>query len=381
MKNIVEENNFNLKNQSIMWLGGYPSHYVRMMHLEVEKKRPNQIHFFYIDDSKSQSDRNYENGKFPDKKFILKNNISIIKFIKIINFVNPKLIIICGYNNKLLMTALLLSCFKKIPFCFWCDSNIINIFDKSIFISIIKRLGLNFILSRAHKLLYIGTRTRDFYLWILGTSKAISKLYFLPYPAIVYGDQNILHKGDLNKKFTIMYLGRIVKQKGLINLINSLCLLPKLILDNIHLNVYGDGIEFKLINALVNQKNLQNSVTFHGPIESDLVQNCYDNSDLLMLPSNYEPWGLVVNEALLARVPVMCPFWVGSAIDLIVDGESGYLLNDNLPSTIASGIEKAYHNRANNLKMGINGKNRVLEGGWNIDAACTRLINLIDESD
>ena len=46
-------------------------------------------------------------------------------------------------------------------------------------------------------------------------------------------------------------------------------------------------------------------------------------SDLLVLPSDYEPWGLVVNEAAAAGIAMVCSSSVGAAFELVRDGYNG----------------------------------------------------------
>jgi glycosyltransferase involved in cell wall biosynthesis len=53
------------------------------------------------------------------------------------------------------------------------------------------------------------------------------------------------------------------------------------------------------------------------------LPRCYDLADLFCVPSHREPWGLVVNEAMCAARPVLASDAVGSARDLVLDGETG----------------------------------------------------------
>ena len=51
---------------------------------------------------------------------------------------------------------------------------------------------------------------------------------------------------------------------------------------------------------------------------------CYAMSDLLVLPSSVEPWGLVVNEAMCFGLPVIASDRVGAAADLVNPGVNGF---------------------------------------------------------
>ncbi|QDU67150.1 Alpha-D-kanosaminyltransferase [Planctomycetes bacterium Pla86] len=66
------------------------------------------------------------------------------------------------------------------------------------------------------------------------------------------------------------------------------------------------------------------TVHFTGFINQTELPRYYDLCDALVLPSQYEPWGLVVNEAMCAERPVIASEAVGSGVDLIVEGQTGF---------------------------------------------------------
>ena len=51
----------------------------------------------------------------------------------------------------------------------------------------------------------------------------------------------------------------------------------------------------------------------------------YHAADVMVLPSEYEPWALVVNEAMAAGCPVVASDVVGAAWDMVADGVCGRL--------------------------------------------------------
>lgn len=62
---------------------------------------------------------------------------------------------------------------------------------------------------------------------------------------------------------------------------------------------------------------------FLGFVEPDELPALYRVSDALVLPSDYEPWGVVVNEALAAGLALVCAEGVGAAAELLRDGVNG----------------------------------------------------------
>lgn len=375
----------NIDQKKILWVGGYPAHYVRQMHLMAEEMRPGVMHFIYVIDDACMHERNYEQGQLPHANTVLAKNYPVKQFLQILQKLSPKALIITGYNQRLLAAILLWAYLKKKCFCFWSDTNILITMNGGSLIRFTKAIILNLIFSRAYKCLYIGSRNRDFYIWLLGLRLATGKLFSLPYPAILaksaistpleFEDPKQQDRQCLN----ILYLGRLEPMKAVHKLLNALALLPITIRNNVHLDIYGGGSDEVRLHGIVVDYVLTELVSFHGPIASDQVAQCYRKADIFVLPSDKEPWGLVVNEALLAGVPVMCPFWVGAAADLITDGETGYILENNTPDCIAAGIERAYHAGLANKQLGIQGRDRVTRAGWNLEGANARLVSLVDD--
>jgi glycosyltransferase involved in cell wall biosynthesis len=67
-----------------------------------------------------------------------------------------------------------------------------------------------------------------------------------------------------------------------------------------------------------------NNVVFTGFVNQSQLPALYAASDVFVLPSENEPWGLAVNEAMCASVPVVVAREVGCVPDLVRDGVNGY---------------------------------------------------------
>jgi glycosyltransferase involved in cell wall biosynthesis len=66
------------------------------------------------------------------------------------------------------------------------------------------------------------------------------------------------------------------------------------------------------------------NVTFTGFVNQSELPGLYAASDVFVLPSRDEPWGLAVNEAMCARLPIIVSREVGCAVDLVEDGVNGF---------------------------------------------------------
>lgn len=129
------------------------------------------------------------------------------------------------------------------------------------------------------------------------------------------------YKNEIRKKYKIsknsivvMYAGRLMKHKGVQDLIKSV----KKLDDkgyNVKLLVVGDG-QFKETLIDCADKLLPDTI-FTGHIDPDMLHKYYYASDIFVLPTYNDPWGLVINEALSCGLPVVSTNAAGSSLDLV----------------------------------------------------------------
>ena len=95
------------------------------------------------------------------------------------------------------------------------------------------------------------------------------------------------------------------------------------------------------------ENNHNEKITFLGAkFNNDLIE-LYRNGHVLILPSSYEPWGLVVNEALSAGIPVIVSDKVGAAFDLVELPKTGFVFNSEKTQELINAMETMISN--NNL--------------------------------
>jgi glycosyltransferase involved in cell wall biosynthesis len=81
-------------------------------------------------------------------------------------------------------------------------------------------------------------------------------------------------------------------------------------------------------------------VTFLGHIDYEELPTIYSRARCLVLPSMVEQWGLVVNEAVAAGLPVLLSDRCGAAADLLVEGENGYSFNPERQSEMVDCLRR-----------------------------------------
>jgi len=108
------------------------------------------------------------------------------------------------------------------------------------------------------------------------------------------------------------------------------------------------------------------AVRFLGFRNQSELPALYDLCDIFALPSRFEPWGLVVNEAMNAGRPVIVSDRVGAAPDLIVDGVNGFVYPSGDVNALASRLHQILESSALRAKMGAGSLERITS--WNFEA-------------
>ena len=89
--------------------------------------------------------------------------------------------------------------------------------------------------------------------------------------------------------------------------------------------IVGDGPDRKQLEAMV-PSELSSRVVWAGFVDDQAVVSAvYRASDLLVLPSDFEPWALVINEAAAAGLAIIASNVVGAAAELVREGVNGKL--------------------------------------------------------
>lgn len=75
-------------------------------------------------------------------------------------------------------------------------------------------------------------------------------------------------------------------------------------------------------------------------------------ADVLVLPTYSDPWGLVLNEAMACKLPVISSDIAGAAYDLISHGENGYIFKKGNIQQLATYIEDILNDEQKRIRMG-----------------------------
>ena len=190
---------------------------------------------------------------------------------------------------------------------------------------------------------------------------------------------NVERDYDFRRKYAadnekiILFLGRLVYEKGVQHLISAM---PK-ILENYNdakLVIAGKGGMLEELKAQAENMGIGNKVYFTGHLDAKNVNKMYKASDISVFPSTYEPFGIVALEAMLAGNPVVVSDVGGlnEIVDHRINGMKTYAGN---PNSIADSILELLYDQKLCDNLAKKAKQKVrLEYNWNKIAQDTHFI-------
>ena len=163
----------------------------------------------------------------------------------------------------------------------------------------------------------------------------VQRLFGLPYDKInvipngvnlqlfsnVNIDYDFRRQYAMDNEKIILYVGRLVYEKGIQNLIAAM---PK-ILDRYHdskLIICGRGGMIDELMEQVKYLGIDNKVYFAGYCDSKKMQKMYKCADVAVFPSTYEPFGIVAIESMLSGTPTIVSD-VGGLNEIVEHGVTG----------------------------------------------------------
>lgn len=342
-----------------------------------------ELNVFYTNDPKTNrnwnitKDINYKEIDLRGIKLFKKNiylNSGIFNIVK-----NHELIILGGYEQpSMILTALYCKLMRK-PYVLIFDGisvDRLNIKENSIKYKIKK-----FIINNSFSIMANGSIGKMYFRDIF---KYPESRIFNQYLSVdgekidsMYCDKSIYRSiyrnklGIRDKDKVIIYSGRLIDIKNVDSIVRAI---KECKVEDIVFLIVGGGILNNYIKTIATQLGVKVIITDFIESQEELFKH-YFVGDLLVLPSYVEPWGLVVNEAMHAGLPVVVSENCGCSLDLVIEGKNGYRFNPNNYKDLSNIINKIF--LENTIEtMGIESK--LIIKDWNFANSRKNLIKILN---
>ena len=191
--------------------------------------------------------------------------------------------------------------------------------------------------------------------------------------------------GILPDRRMLLFVGRLEPLKGVDNILKAVARLrarhPRA-LDNVCVNVIGGDIsapdtEMMRLKTLRDDLDLRGRVTFLGARDQDVLQYYYSAAEALIMPSDYESFGMVALEAMACGTPVIASE-VGGLAFLVEDGVTGFHVPSREPAALADRIRLLLSQPGRRAQMGQFARETAERYGWPLIAG--RLLDVFERA-
>jgi glycosyltransferase involved in cell wall biosynthesis len=253
---------------------------------------------------------------------------------------NPVAIVCGGYNYLASWQALRWAKQNDVPFLLWCES---TANDKRAGHRLVESLKRNFF-DKCVGCIVPGIASGEY-----ACQMGISPENIFVAPNAVDNDlfgsraeearRNaawVRHELNLPERYFI-FAGRLVKSKGVFETLEAYSGLDQNLRSQVGLVFAGDG-PLRLELERVAKSIHPGTIRFSGFVQRDDLANYYGLADCLVFPTQSDPWGLVVNEAMACGLPVICGRPAGCAADLVKS--NGRLIDSRNVEQLAHAMEE-----------------------------------------
>lgn len=249
----------------------------------------------------------------------------------------------------------------------------------------LKRSLLRRLFRRVQLFLAIGRRNQEFY---EAYGVPAHRIALVPYAAdnaffMKRAQSSWEARCDIRKGFglredvpLVLFSGKLLARKRPQDVLEACarvaCRVP------VSLAYVGHGTERAAIERRARDLGFSD-VAFLGVQNQSVLPALYSAADLLVLPSDFDPWGMVVNEAMCCGLPVVVSDKVGAAADLVSDGANGFVYPVGDVPALADLLLRLVEDDSVRRAMGGESLRRIRE--WSVEAGVTTLAHRVIGAD
>ena len=178
--------------------------------------------------------------------------------------------------------------------------------------------------------------------------------------------------GGEGAKRRLLFVGRLSVQKNIPLMLEAIAVYVRKHGDDVRLRIVGDGELKPAIQSQIERLGLGDIVILDGSLHGVEIQSVYEDSDLLLLTSTNESFGVVLVEAMTKGVPIVSVN-IPAVRNVVTTGVNG-LLTDPAPEALADAIHTLLLDRALYSAISRNNLAKSRGYGW---AAITEEITAV----
>jgi len=357
----------------VIYLSGKPTNYRQPLFRILGKSERLAFHFAFF--SRMVPDRTYEDhGPMDYPHCFLAPGVSGIR--RLLNQERPDGLVVHAHWPWPFMAAGLTASLMGIPIFLTGAAHLLDWSDSARWKRVVKQAILRAYFRRSSAALSLGTLNTAFYRHMGVPAKRIHLVRygidndtFTPFAGHGPDGKKKLRRelGLRDEGALLLSVGRLTREKDYGTLLRAMKILssrhPAL-----SLVIVGTGPERKLLEGIIQSQSLTR-VQLVGDIRSSAVPKFFGASDAFILSSISETWGVVINEALAAGLPVLASDRGAAARDLVCAGLNGFVFNHGDPADAARAVEQ--YLASDSSALGVSSRKTI--SAWDVKVTARRI--------
>lgn len=272
-----------------------------------------------------------ERNKIPNETFIHRRFLGMFRFLKsTIDSTAPVFVLTAGHEDISRWMLIPYLKARGVPYVLWSDSNVFGLTRGRRIKDALRRAYLRIMIRGFDAYMPMGTCGRAYYRMLGARNKPMFIRPYEPDYALIErrdpgAEQALLARLGLGpERRRFLYSGRLIAVKRVDVLIAAFAAVADILPDWDLVIAGGGPLAAQLKDAV--PMNLRDRVKFTGFMQMSDVRCCYRVCDVLIHPSEFEPWALVINEAVAAGMAVIATYVTGAAVELVRHNVNGMLV-------------------------------------------------------
>ncbi len=274
---------------------------------------------------------------------------------------NPDVILCGGYSYLASWRALGWARAHRVPFMLWSESNLQDMRRGRAVVELLKshflRCCSGYVVPGKSALKYLLAQSIDASK-IFTAVNAVDNERFAAAAAISRQRAAELRTELCLPDRYFLFVGRLVREKGIFELLAAYATLDEKLRDQVGLVFVGDGPSRAALEG--EARSLTGGVVkFVGFAQREQLATYYALAEMLVLPTYTDTWGLVVNEAMACGLPVILSQSAGCAADLVTENWNGKITPARNVTALAVAMQNLSSDPESCATMGSNSRTRI----------------------
>ena len=250
---------------------------------------------------------------------------------------SPDIVVAMEYSPAILMA--MRYCRKnKIKYISWSDGTINS--EKNI--GRLQKFSRKYIVKRADA--FIGSSNATIENQVsMGADRSKCHLSLLTVDLDKY-----IFRGEKNYTNSLICVGSLIERKGVDLLIDALALTKT----NVVVECVGDGPEKDALIAKASELGVSDRINFCGFLDGDTLNEKYSQAGAFILPTREDCFGLVLIEAMCAKLPIIASKYSDGAFETVENGRNGYIVDPYDAKKLAEVIDAVFSDKEKMTSMG-----------------------------